>query len=677
MPSNSKEADSGNASGRVRRSSRRRQSGGDHEHGSSNEEAMIAPGFGTKKDLIQLSKDLSEGNDAKLPVEAVEAMMHSRGRGVRSSARVKGESASTPTKGTNGTGTGSTPVSSAWADFMKDEGFDSLIPGADDDKAGISTRKSRSDAAEAKSNKMAKASSAAAGNKRPVYDLEWLASPDRSNKRFKGSNSDLSSKKGILLMSGTLDSTVPGRSKLSKSDDELDYHLPVPTRILPNIYIQSVYTSSHAVHSIACDVHGNAYGWGRNDCNQLTSTINGGAKNIATPTVLDIPKIKSAALGKSHTLFLLQDDDQLMAVGLNKVGQCGINRSSTEQVNNPKACVFANFEKNTTPTIVQIACGEDFSLVLDDEGFMYSTGSSEFGQLGNGETGEYFVSASKMAFSNCHAFTKRATFCHAPDQKLYQTIKSRDATKVVPLQETMDIRIASIACGKHHSLALEAPRKDEGESSISRVFSWGCGDYGVLGHGVQADEYYPRLIATLSQSASQVVPSDSEISAGAHCSLLLTNNNGYVYYWGMHKRVGEAVMKPQLVDVLANNQHHVSHFGGGGQTVVCSTTLGQTIAWGQGPYGELGLGSKKSSSKPAFVESLHKHEVIDLACGYGHTLWVVHDTSSLSKKQQKDDEEGPAVEDLPKIDTDSVKQQLETIWSKIKTSEKPTKGKKR
>lgn len=253
---------------------------------------------------------------------------------------------------------------------------------------------------------------------------------------------------------------------------------------------------------------------------------------------------------------------------------------------------------------------------------MYSTGSSEYGQLGNGETGEYFVSANKLAFANCNVFTRRSTFCHAPTEKLHAN--SDKSTKVVPLLgEEADVRIQAIACGKHHALAVEAVSDQK-----PRIFSWGCGNYGCLGHGIQADEYFPRYVGALHNVPT--AGSGMRISAGAHCSLLQCSN-GHVYYWGKHRSIGEATMRPQLVDVLANNQHVVTSIGGGGQTVVCSTRNAQTIAWGQGPHGELGLGTQaKSSSKPTFITALDGIQITDLACGYGHTLFV-------ARQQEKDD----------------------------------------
>ena len=165
----------------------------------------------------------------------------------------------------------------------------------------------------------------------------------------------------------------------------------------------------------------------------------------------------------------------------------------------------------------QIACGEDFSVALDREGLLYTTGSSEFGQLGNGETGQYFVTASKLAFANCSVWTPRTNFCHAPGEKMHG---SGDKTsKVVPLPDQANIRLQQIACGKHHTLALEA----DSDGASPRLWSWGCGDYGVLGHGIQADEYFPRLVGSLQQ-LPMVGASRTAISAGQHCS-------EYCWWW--------------------------------------------------------------------------------------------------------------------------------------------------
>lgn len=158
---------------------------------------------------------------------------------------------------------------------------------------------------------------------------------------------------------------------------------------------------------------------------------------------------------------------------------------------------------------------------------------------------------------------------------------------------------------------------------------------------------------------------DSQIKlvAGNSCSLLQTSA-GHVYYWGKHRSVGEAQMRPQLVDVLANNQHVVTHTAAGSQTVVCSTLHAQTVAWGQGPHGELGLRSgAKSSAKPAFVDDLTGCHILSMAASYGSLIYVV------SQEDEK------AVADLSKLEEDQVADLAQRVDAP--PAEKGKKGRKR
>lgn len=348
----------------------------------------------------------------------------------------------------------------------------------------------------------------------------------------------------------------------------------------------------------------------------LGSEFGEDSKVIPTPKII-ASDIAMAALGKFHTLFL-KTDGSIHALGTNKVGQCAW-RQHFKQSGVLKQCIVPGSSKDD-PSIkfIKIACGEDFSVALSDEGAMYTAGSGEFGQLGNGETGEHFVTANKLAFSNSFGFQKQTIFMkNDPDD-----LNSSDlARKTKTIKDS--IKIQDIAAGKHHALALEAPSTGSGIGT--RIFSWGCGNYGVLGHNRQKDEYYPRHVS--SMQGGMIF---TKLGAGANCSLALTVQ-GHVYYWGNHRSNADAVMKPQLVDALANNQHTVTHIGAGPGNVVCTTDLGNTVVWGAGPYGELGLDGKKSSAKPAFVESISGLVVSDLAVGQGTVLYVIKDDEKLPR----------------------------------------------
>ena len=158
-------------------------------------------------------------------------------------------------------------------------------------------------------------------------------------------------------------------------------------------------------------------------------------------------------------------------------GQLGVN-ASVDMFKKFKKCVF----QGPATELRQVSCGDFFTVMLDATGQLFSTGLSQYGALGNGETGEYFVTASKLAFANDQKLTMRSKFCR-------RDFNFRDSDEPEILADSSKIRLAKIACGKSHTLAIECMR--EGGGPV-RVFSWGCGDYGTLGHRVQKDEYLPR-----------------------------------------------------------------------------------------------------------------------------------------------------------------------------------------
>jgi Regulator of chromosome condensation (RCC1) repeat len=347
------------SSSRARRSARNR---------GSNE--VIAPGLGTKSDIARLTSDLG----STLPETAVLAMMRSEGRGIRS-ATAAAAAPNTPTKsGGDAMPFASPTTSNMWADFIQEEGVSKL--------AGTTSNADEPPKKKAKSIKL---------SSKVDYDVSVLTQKEKSP-TF-----------GSLVQTGTLDSNLVGRQRLGANETAV-YHLTVPTVLLPSVAITKVFTSCNAAHAIAIDRSNQAYGWGRNEGLALGGDVS--SKVIPTPQVV-ASDIAAAACGKSHTIFL-KTDGSLHAMGTNKSGQCGW-RESMKQSGILKPCLTLSLGKSEdggdgSPKFCKVACGEDFSIALDDQGVMYTTGSSEFGQLGNGETGEYFVTANKVClliFGQC------------------------------------------------------------------------------------------------------------------------------------------------------------------------------------------------------------------------------------------------------------------------------------
>nr|XP_031861731.1 uncharacterized protein CI109_002963 [Kwoniella shandongensis]KAA5528803.1 hypothetical protein CI109_002963 [Kwoniella shandongensis] len=100
------------------------------------------------------------------------------------------------------------------------------------------------------------------------------------------------------------------------------------------------------------------------------------------------------AAGRSH-LFLLDSEGGVWGCGNNVVGQIGLPIS---MLVDKLTKVKGPWSKDASVKIVQVTAGHTFSLFLTSTGQVYASGSSECGQLGNGKTGERLVKGGKLAY---------------------------------------------------------------------------------------------------------------------------------------------------------------------------------------------------------------------------------------------------------------------------------------
>lgn len=116
--------------------------------------------------------------------------------------------------------------------------------------------------------------------------------------------------------------------------------------------------------------------------------------------------------------------------------------------------------------VASLACGSRFTVALTRGGAVHSFGRNEDGQLGHGDK----------------------------------------ATQLAPrlVEALAHVRVASVCARGAHVLALEV--------GTGRVWSWGRGDEGQLGHGTTTSSPRPRPIASFGDTASD----ETTGSPGAH-----------------------------------------------------------------------------------------------------------------------------------------------------------------
>ncbi|KAL5005406.1 hypothetical protein ScPMuIL_018862 [Solemya velum] len=139
--------------------------------------------------------------------------------------------------------------------------------------------------------------------------------------------------------------------------------------------VTKVACGSH--HSMALTQEGEIYAWGQNNCGQVGS---GTTTNQPTPrkviAVIGSRVAVSIACGQTSSMALMENGE-LYGWGYNGNGQLGLGNN----VNQPNPCKVQALQGIY---VCQIACGYAHTLVLSDEGSLYSWGANSYGQLGTG-----------------------------------------------------------------------------------------------------------------------------------------------------------------------------------------------------------------------------------------------------------------------------------------------------
>ncbi|KAM4704487.1 protein RCC2 isoform 1-T2 [Rhinophrynus dorsalis] len=410
--------------------------------------------------------------------------------------------------------------------------------------------------------------------------------------------------KGQLLVFGATNWDLIGRKEVPKQQAayrNLGQNLWGPHRYgcLTGVQVRSVASGPCSAHSLLITVEGKLWSWGRNEKGQLG---HGDVKRLDAPKLIESLKDEvfvHASCGRNHTLALTENGS-VYAFGENKMGQLGLG-NKTDAVPSPAQILY-----NGQP-ITKVACGAEFSMIVDCKGNVYSFGCPEYGQLGHNSDGKYIARAQRIEY-DCELIARRiAIFIE----------KTKDG-QVLPVPNVV---VREIACGTNHTLVLDSQK---------RVFSWGFGGYGRLGHAEQKDEMVPRLVKLFDFPGRGA----SQIYAGATCSFAVSEMGG-LFFWGATNTSRDSTMYPKAVQDLCGWK--VRSLGCGKSSIIVAAEE-STISWGPSPtYGELGYGDNKAKSSTTAQEmktldGIYSEQV---AMGYSHSLVVARDESEQDKEKLK------------------------------------------
>ncbi|KAG3262427.1 HECT and RLD domain containing E3 ubiquitin protein ligase 2, transcript variant X1 [Ictidomys tridecemlineatus] len=279
--------------------------------------------------------------------------------------------------------------------------------------------------------------------------------------------------------------------------------------------------------------------------------------------------------------------------------------------------------------VVQVAGGSKSLFAVTVEGKVYACGEATNGRLGLGmSSGTVPIPRQITALSSyvvkkvaVHSGGRHATaltvdgkvfsWGEGDDGKLGHFSRMNcDKPRLIEALKTK--RIRDIACGSSHSAAL---------TSSGELYTWGLGEYGRLGHGDNTTQLKPKMVKVLL--GHRVI----QVACGSRdAQTLALTDEGLVFSWGdgdfgkLGRGGSEGCNIPQNIERL--NGQGVCQIECGAQFSLALTKSGVVWTWGKGDYFRLGHGSDVHVRKPQVVEGLRGKKIVHVAVGALHCLAV-------------------------------------------------------
>ncbi|XP_038616113.1 E3 ubiquitin-protein ligase HERC2 [Tachyglossus aculeatus] len=285
--------------------------------------------------------------------------------------------------------------------------------------------------------------------------------------------------------------------------------------------------------------------------------------------------------------------------------------------------------------VVQVAGGSKSLFAVTVEGKVYACGEATNGRLGLGISsgtvplprqitalGNYVVKKVAVHSGGRHAMAltvdgKVFSWGEGDDGKLGHFSRMNcDKPRLIEALKTK--RIRDIACGSSHSAAI---------TSSGELYTWGLGEYGRLGHGDNTTQLKPKMVKVLL--GHRVI----QVACGSRdAQTLALTDEGLVFSWGdgdfgkLGRGGSEGCNVPQNIERL--NGQGVCQIECGAQFSLALTKSGVVWTWGKGDYFRLGHGTDVHVRKPQVVEGLRGKKIVHVAVGALHCL-AVTDTGQV------------------------------------------------
>ena len=318
---------------------------------------------------------------------------------------------------------------------------------------------------------------------------------------------------------------------------------------------------------------------------------------VTIPTVIpSLKTIKSISCSEYHTVCL-DLEGSVFTFGCNQFGKLGIGKDESEL-----GCTHIP-QHIDLPPVKQVLCSHEFTLCVSEDGYLYSCGNNNYGQLGffdslhSRNTLQKIESLENVDFVACGGSN---VLCKTFDNEIYGWgsnekgtlglgIQEEDPTKAILKIKNWPDDVVDIKCGYFHTLVL---------TSTQDVYSCGDNFYGQLGRESERD------ICTFLKKIPNLLEI-RRIECGYDHSMCIDNNNAFIVFgcnsFGQLGMSGRNKKRP-IKHPLFSSILQVIDISSGGMHSFIKLSTDSVFAFGNNTYSQLGKsGENAKQTSPVQV----------------------------------------------------------------------------
>ncbi|XP_029130774.1 PH, RCC1 and FYVE domains-containing protein 1 [Cajanus cajan] len=360
-------------------------------------------------------------------------------------------------------------------------------------------------------------------------------------------------------------------------------------------------------------------------------------KPLESNVVLDVSHI---ATGVQH-IAMVTRQGQVFTWGKESGGRLG--HGIDKDFNNPR---LVEFLKDTNFEFV--TCGEYHTCAISKsyELYTWGDGTHNIGLLGHGYEVSHWIP--KMVNGPLEGLQVVSVACGSWHSALttsngklftfgdgaFGVLGHGDRESVLYPREVQllnGLKAMKVACGVWHTAAIiEVAFQSSSNTSPWKLFTWGDGDKYRLGHGNKETYLQPTRVSSLMEYNFH------KVACGNTMTVALTTS-GHVFTMGgtENGQLGNPLSIGKMPTLVQDKLlgEFVDELSCGAHHVAILTTKGELYTWGMGANGRLGHGDVEDRKSPTLVVALKDRQIKNISCGFNFTSCIcIHKWVSTTDK---------------------------------------------